>query len=151
MACIGRARLIQCRRWGGVDRSDLIWLTEAQLLRIEPYFPLSHGVPRVDDRRIISGIIFVIRNAWAGVMHLPSTGHTRRSTHIHVRHLHRCNRHLLAQSMSPEPSRRRSIMGISDLAPGALGRLPRNAGNMVGAKRPLKPRDVCMDYPLKFG
>ena len=30
--------------------------------RIEPYFPLSHGVPRVDDRRIISRIIFVIRN-----------------------------------------------------------------------------------------
>jgi len=30
--------------------------------RIEPYFPLSHGVPRVDDRRVISGIIFVIRN-----------------------------------------------------------------------------------------
>jgi transposase len=26
------------------------------------YSPLSHGVPRVDDRRIISGIIFVIRN-----------------------------------------------------------------------------------------
>src|SRR5258708_24310057 len=30
--------------------------------RIEPYFPRSHGVPRVDDRRVISGIIFVIRN-----------------------------------------------------------------------------------------
>ena len=30
--------------------------------RIEPYFPLSHGVPRVDDRRIVSGIIFVICN-----------------------------------------------------------------------------------------
>lgn len=30
--------------------------------RIEPYFPLSHGVLRVDDRRIVSGIIFVIRN-----------------------------------------------------------------------------------------
>jgi len=42
--------------------SDLIWLTEAQMHKIEPYFPLSHGVPRVDDRRIISGIIFVIRN-----------------------------------------------------------------------------------------
>lgn len=41
--------------------SDLIWLTEAQMLKIEPYFPLSHGVPRVDDRRIISGIIFVIQ------------------------------------------------------------------------------------------
>ena len=30
--------------------------------RIEPYFPLSPRVPRVDDRRIVSGIIFVIRN-----------------------------------------------------------------------------------------
>lgn len=42
--------------------SDLIWLSVAQMRRIEPYFPLSHGVPRVDDRRIVSGIIFVIRN-----------------------------------------------------------------------------------------
>jgi putative transposase len=42
--------------------SDLIWLSQAQMRRIEPYFPLSHGVPRVDDRRVISGIIFVIRN-----------------------------------------------------------------------------------------
>ena len=42
--------------------SDLIWLSEAQMRRIEPYFPLPHGVPRVDDRRIIGGIIFVIRN-----------------------------------------------------------------------------------------
>ena len=42
--------------------SDLIWLTAAQMRKIEAYFPLSHGVPRVDDRRIISGIIFVIRN-----------------------------------------------------------------------------------------
>jgi putative transposase len=25
-------------------------------------FPLSHGIPRVDDRRIISGIVFVIKN-----------------------------------------------------------------------------------------
>jgi len=42
--------------------SDLFWLSEAQMRRIEPYFPLSHGVPRVDDRRVISGIIFVIKN-----------------------------------------------------------------------------------------
>ena len=42
--------------------SDLIWLTEAQMRRIRPCFPLSHGVARVDDRRVISGIIFVIRN-----------------------------------------------------------------------------------------
>lgn len=42
--------------------SDMIWLSDAQMLGIKPYFPLSHGKPRVDDRRIISGIIFVIRN-----------------------------------------------------------------------------------------
>lgn len=42
--------------------SDLIWLSEAQMRRIDPYFPLSHGVPRVDDWRIITGIVFVIRN-----------------------------------------------------------------------------------------
>ena len=42
--------------------SDRIWLSEAQMRRIEPHFPLSHGMPRVDDRRIISDIIFVIRN-----------------------------------------------------------------------------------------
>ncbi|PZO66062.1 MAG: IS5/IS1182 family transposase, partial [Pelagerythrobacter marensis] len=41
--------------------SDLWLLSEAQMRRIEPYFPLSHGIPRVDDRRIVSGIIFVIR------------------------------------------------------------------------------------------
>ena len=42
--------------------SDLFWLTKQQMRRIEPYFPLSHGIPRVDDRRVISGIIFVNRN-----------------------------------------------------------------------------------------
>jgi putative transposase len=41
---------------------DLYWLSQAQMRRIEPYFPLSHGVARVDDRRVLSGIIFVIRN-----------------------------------------------------------------------------------------
>jgi putative transposase len=42
--------------------AEFRWLSEAQMRRIEPYFPLSHGIPRVDDRRVISGIIFVIRN-----------------------------------------------------------------------------------------
>ena len=41
--------------------SDYFWLTPAQLKRIEPYFPLSHGVPRVDDLRVVSGIIHVIK------------------------------------------------------------------------------------------
>ena len=53
---------------------DLFWLTEAQVARLRPFFPLSHGVPRVDDRRVVSGIIFVIRNGlrWRDVP--PSYG-----------------------------------------------------------------------------
>lgn len=42
--------------------SDLFWLTDKQMRRIEQYFRLSHGIPRLDDRRVLSGIIFVIRN-----------------------------------------------------------------------------------------
>ncbi len=37
-------------------------LSKAQMRRIEPFFPLSHGVPRVDDRRIVSAIIYVIKH-----------------------------------------------------------------------------------------
>ena len=47
---------------GGIAMSDLFLLSEAQMRRIKPYFPLSHGIARVDDRRVISGIIFVIKN-----------------------------------------------------------------------------------------
>jgi len=43
---------------GGAAMSDLIWLPEAEMRRTEVHFPLSHEVPRVDDRRIISGNIF---------------------------------------------------------------------------------------------
>jgi transposase len=42
--------------------SNLYWLTEAQMERLRPYFPKSRGRARVDDRRVLSGIIFVNRN-----------------------------------------------------------------------------------------
>ena len=42
--------------------SNLFWLTDEQMARLEPYFPKSHGKPRVDDRRVLSGIIFINRN-----------------------------------------------------------------------------------------
>src|SRR6478735_4931644 len=41
--------------------TELFLLTEQQTSRIRPHFPRSHGKPRVDDRRVISGIIYVIR------------------------------------------------------------------------------------------
>ena len=37
-------------------------LSKAQMRRIEPFFPLPHGVPRVDDRRIVSAISSVIKH-----------------------------------------------------------------------------------------
>jgi len=42
--------------------SELLLLSPSQMRRIAPFFPLSHGAPRVDDRRVLSGILFVIRN-----------------------------------------------------------------------------------------
>ena len=41
--------------------NDRFWLAPAQLERIEFHFPLSHGVPRIDDLRAISGIFHVIK------------------------------------------------------------------------------------------
>jgi hypothetical protein len=35
---------------GGAAMSDLMLLSQAQMRRIKPYFPLSRGIPRVDDR-----------------------------------------------------------------------------------------------------
>ena len=42
--------------------SNLFWLNDAQMARLEPFFRKSHGRPRVDDRRVLSGIIFINRN-----------------------------------------------------------------------------------------
>ncbi len=39
------------------------WLSDAQFARLQPLLPNKpRGVPRVDDRRVISGIVHVIRN-----------------------------------------------------------------------------------------
>ena len=42
--------------------SDLVFLSRARMRRIEPFFPRARGLARVDDRRVISGIIYVIRH-----------------------------------------------------------------------------------------
>ena len=43
---------------------DLFLLSERQMALISPFFPLAHGVPRVDDHRVVSGIVYVIRNGF---------------------------------------------------------------------------------------
>ena len=42
--------------------SDYSWLSDEQYRRLEPLLPTdTRGVPRVDDRRVISGIVHVPR------------------------------------------------------------------------------------------
>jgi transposase len=54
--------VIQAPELTGVIMSHLFWLTDEQVERLRPFFPKSHGKPRVDDRRVLSGIIFINRN-----------------------------------------------------------------------------------------
>ena len=42
--------------------TGLFLLSETQMARIAPHFPLPHGVPLVDDRRVVSGIVYVIKH-----------------------------------------------------------------------------------------
>lgn len=42
--------------------SHLFWLDQERLNRIKHIFPKPRGVARVDDYRVLSGIIHVIRN-----------------------------------------------------------------------------------------
>ena len=61
--------------------SDLYWLTDAQMARLKLFFPLSHKVPRVDDKPVLSGVMFINRNGlrWRdapakhGPHHIPCT------------------------------------------------------------------------------
>lgn len=57
--------------------SDMYWLTEEQMARLEPFLPKTQGKPRTDDRRVLSGITqaaplfqssasFDARPGWAG-------------------------------------------------------------------------------------
>lgn len=54
--------MIQAPELMGVMMSNLFGLTDEQMERLKPFFPKSHGKPRVDDRRVLSGIIFINRN-----------------------------------------------------------------------------------------
>ena len=60
------------------------WLSGKQVERLAPCFPRSRGRARVDDRRVLSGIIHVQRNGlrWCD------------ASAIHGRHKMLCNRHV---------------------------------------------------------
>ena len=64
---------------GGIAISALFLVSKIQMARISPILPLSNRMPNADNRRVISGIIFVIRNGCSGGMFPQTTGHKRQS------------------------------------------------------------------------
>ena len=54
---------------------DRFWLTDAQFARLEPYLPRdTRGKPRVDDRRVISGIVHVLKSGGRWIDAPPEYG-----------------------------------------------------------------------------
>ena len=52
---------------------NLFWLSDEQWARIEPHLPTDvRGVERVDDRRVISGIVHVLKS-WLSLVRLPGS------------------------------------------------------------------------------
>ncbi len=54
-------------------------LSEAQMRRIEPLFPLSHGVPRVDESRLLTNVLTAVAKSSREVMWKRLSNHHRRS------------------------------------------------------------------------
>lgn len=63
---------------------DLLRLSGCQTVRIASFFPLAPGVPRVDDRRVESDVVDVIRN---GLQWKDCALLLLRQLHRHDRHL----------------------------------------------------------------
>ena len=54
---------------------DQFWLTESQFARIEPHLPKdTRGKPRADDRRVISGIVHVLKSGGRWIDAPPDYG-----------------------------------------------------------------------------
>jgi transposase len=54
---------------------DLFWLSDAQFAKIKPFLPTkTRGVKRVDDRRVISGIIHVQKSGCRWIDAPPEYG-----------------------------------------------------------------------------
>lgn len=55
--------LIRFRKGIGIMRRSLFWLSDEQWNRIEPHLPTDvRGVKRAHDRRVISGIVRVLKS-----------------------------------------------------------------------------------------
>lgn len=58
--------------------SGLFWLSDAQMVKLEPFFPKPHCKSRVDDRPVLGGTILINRYGCAGVTLLRPMARKRR-------------------------------------------------------------------------
>ena len=61
--------MIQAPEVTGMKMSNLFWLTDDQMERLKPFFPKSHGKPRVDDRRVLRALLH--KSAEGGSFPIP--------------------------------------------------------------------------------
>lgn len=76
-------------------------MTDEQMERLTPHFTKSHGRPRIDDRRVLSGIILVNHNGlrWRDA---PATYGPHKTPYNRWK---RCPTVFLSPSPSPRPCR----------------------------------------------
>lgn len=84
--------------------NDLFWLTDAQMARLAPSLPKSHGKPRVDDKRVPRGISSSIAMACGGEIRLPPIALTKHgviaAVALYSRWKHWSEKSILARMMA---------------------------------------------------
>lgn len=68
----------------------LFYLSESQMERISPFFPRSHGIPRADDRHVVSGILYVTNMDFVEGCSRRNMVRTRRCTTVRQVEQARC-------------------------------------------------------------
>jgi transposase len=69
--CSDNTILIRFWKGIGIVRRNLFWPSDEQWGRIEPHLPTDvRGVERADDRRVISGIVHVLKSG--SLVRLPA-------------------------------------------------------------------------------
>src|ERR1700722_10830736 len=78
--------LIHAFRTGGMDESESVLLTEQQFSKVEPHLPSdTRGKARVYDRRIIGGIVHVLKSGGRWIDAPPQYGPMKTLCNRYVR------------------------------------------------------------------
>ena len=134
--------------------STHFWLSDKQFARLEPHLPTdTRGKPRVDDRRVISGIIHVLKSGcrWADAPEVYGPRKTLYNRFVMTATLYGGRLRLWARRRT---SRQRSIAaGKTVSRPSSIATgTPLNAclagSRTSGALQPVTTSSLKTSYPL---